>query len=205
MLLQQEYFTNENPICHGRTDSMENGEVLSDWHWGYEKVHYNKVACASKHYKDVEDFVGAEVFVPGIKERDLQAVDDSAYGIDDAAGQQPSEACSGKCAENWNKCQHAKPSHSDIQNRGYPFGTVDPEAFQDNAEKGNCPDQSTEDVSQFIMKSNEAYRCVASGNHNKDHHMVHFAEPAVDLFCRINGVINSTCRIEQEHSQDKDA
>ena len=34
-----------------------------DWHGGYEYVHHDEVADASAHDEEVEDLVGAEVFV----------------------------------------------------------------------------------------------------------------------------------------------
>ena len=34
-----------------------------DWHGGYEYVHHDKVADASAHDEEVEDLVGAEIFV----------------------------------------------------------------------------------------------------------------------------------------------
>lgn len=61
-----------------------------------EKVHNDKVAGASKHDKDMEDFMGTEVLVSGIKNRELQTVNNSADGVNDTSGQQPSETGSGE-------------------------------------------------------------------------------------------------------------
>lgn len=60
----------------------------------YECIHYNKVACAASHYEEVEDFMRSKVPVPAVENRQLQCIDDSAYGVDDTARQQPSE-CGG--------------------------------------------------------------------------------------------------------------
>lgn len=40
-------------------------------HICYEKVHHDKVAGASGHNEEMENLMGAEVFVPGIENRQL--------------------------------------------------------------------------------------------------------------------------------------
>ena len=44
---------------------------------------------ASAHDEEMEHFVGAEEFMFRIEDRQLHGIDDTAYGIDDATGQQP--------------------------------------------------------------------------------------------------------------------
>ena len=58
-----------------------------------ERIHYHEMAGASAHYKQVENLVTAEIFMPAVEERELQRVNDTAHRIDDAACQQPSERC----------------------------------------------------------------------------------------------------------------
>ena len=55
------------------------------------------------------------------------------------------------------------------------------------------------------MENNQAYRCVASGNHYKNHHMIHLAQTAVDFLCRVNRMINCAGCIKQNHCEDKNA
>ena len=51
------------------------------------------MAEASAHYKKMEDLVGTEVLVAGVEDRKLQGVDNAAYGIDDASGEEPAKGC----------------------------------------------------------------------------------------------------------------
>ena len=44
------------------------------------------MASTAGHAEEVEYFVGAESFVAGIEEGQLQSVDNAANGVDDAAG-----------------------------------------------------------------------------------------------------------------------
>ena len=46
---------------------------------------------ASAHDEEVEHFVGTEEFMFRIEDRQLQGIDDTANGVDDAARQQPQE------------------------------------------------------------------------------------------------------------------
>lgn len=53
------------------------------------QVHKDKMTDASAHYKQMENFVGAKVFMFGIKDRQLERIDDAAHGIDDTTCQKP--------------------------------------------------------------------------------------------------------------------
>ena len=49
------------------------------------QIHKDKMAGASAHDKEVEDLVGAEAFMLGVKNRQLEGVDDAADGVDNSA------------------------------------------------------------------------------------------------------------------------
>lgn len=151
----------------------------------------------------MEDLVGAEVFVARIEKGKLQAVDDASDGVDNAACKEPSEACSWQGVKNGDKCKYAKPAHSDVKYRGYPFGTGDPETFQDDAKECDGPYEDAQDIADFVVQGDKADGRIASCNHDKDHHVVYFAQPAVDFFCGIYRVVNGTGCIKQNHSQYK--
>ena len=51
---------------------------------------------ASAHDEEVEHFVGAEELMFRIEDRQLQGIDDTAHGVDDAAGQQPEKSGRGQ-------------------------------------------------------------------------------------------------------------
>ena len=54
-------------------------------------VHHHVMAEASAHDEEMEDLVGAEIFMLRVEDRQFQRVDDSADGIDNAACQKPAE------------------------------------------------------------------------------------------------------------------
>ena len=105
--------------------------------------------------------------------------------------------------KNRHKRQNAQPSHADIQDRRQPFGTVDPKTLKQDPQNGDGPHKSAENISDPVMKRDQAYRRITSGDHNKDHHVICFAQPAVYLFCRIYRMVNSTGCIQQYHCQYK--
>ena len=53
------------------------------------------------------------------------------------------------------------------------------------------------------MKGNEADRRVTSCNHDKDHHVIHLAEPAVNFLTGIYRVINGAGCIKKNHCKNK--
>ena len=52
-------------------------------------IHKDEVAYASGHDKKVEDFVGAEILVPGVKNGEFQGIYDTAHRVQDSSGQKP--------------------------------------------------------------------------------------------------------------------
>lgn len=90
------------------------------------------MAEASEHDEYMKNFMGTEIFMPGVKNWQLQGIDDSAYGVDNSSCEKPVEACPGKSLENRDKGKYTKPAHTDIEDGRQPFRAVDPESFQDN-------------------------------------------------------------------------
>lgn len=64
----------------------------------YIQIHKYKVADASAHHKQMENFVGTEIFVLGIKDGQLQGVYNAACRIDDAACKEPHKGTARQCA-----------------------------------------------------------------------------------------------------------
>ena len=65
-------------------------------HLSHIQIHKNEMTYASAHDEEVEHFVGAEELMLRIEEWQLQGIDDTACGIDDATGQQPEECRRGQ-------------------------------------------------------------------------------------------------------------
>ena len=144
--------------------------------------HDNEMAEASAHDKQVEDLMGAEILVSGIEERKLQCIDDTADGVNDASGYEPQEGCGGEGGYQRHHGEDTEPSHGNIDQRGKPFGTGDPEGFDQDACNGGPPYENKERDACGVPKGNHADRRIASGNQDKDHHMVDFSQKPVDFF-----------------------
>ena len=80
-----------------------------------ERIHYYEMAGASAHYKQVENLVTAEIFMPAVEERELQCVNDTADCIYNSTGKKPVECGFWKCINNLCKCKNANPAHENIQ------------------------------------------------------------------------------------------
>ena len=61
------------------------------------------------------------------------------------------------------------------------------------------------DIAGSVMKCDETDWSITSCNHNKDHHVIHFSEPTVYFLCRIYRMVNRTCCIEKDHSENKNS
>ncbi len=161
------------------------------------------MAEASAHDKQVEDLMGAEILVSGIEERKLQCIDDTADGVDDASGYEPQEGCGGEGGYQRHHGEDTEPSHGNIDQRGKTFGTGDPEGFDQDACNGGPPYENKERDACGVSKGNHADRRIASGNQNKDHHMIDFSQKPVDFFRYVQCVIDGACTVEQDHAQGK--
>ena len=51
----------------------------------HKTIHHNIVAETSSHDKEMKDLMRTKGFVPGIKDRKLQGIDDSSNGIDNSS------------------------------------------------------------------------------------------------------------------------
>ena len=60
-----------------------------------QHIHHNKMAYTSAHNEEMENFVGAKVFMFTVENRKFQSIDYTADGIDQSAGEEPHKGCSG--------------------------------------------------------------------------------------------------------------
>lgn len=80
----------------------------------YECIHHDVMAEAAAHNKEMKNFMGAEISVFGIENRQFQRIDNAACGIDQSAGQEPAEGGPGQSQHNLTKHQKANPPHGNI-------------------------------------------------------------------------------------------
>lgn len=172
-------------------------------HPGNKEIHHDEMTHASQHYENMKYFMRSEIFMLGIEDGQLQCVDDTAYSIDDAAGQEPAEACTGQVVEDRYEGQNTEPAHSDVDHRREPFRAVDPAALKDHSDDGNSPYKRTEDIAGAAVEDDEAYRSIAACDHDKDHHVVHFFQAAIYFCCGVHGVIKGAGQIKKDHGQDE--
>lgn len=123
-------------------------------HSGNKEIHYNEMAHTSQHYENMKYLMRSKIFMFCIEDRQLQCVDDTSDGIDDAAGQEPAEPCAGQVVEDRNEGQNTEPSHSDVDYGGEPFRAVNPAALKDHSDDSNSPYKCTEDIAGAAVKDN---------------------------------------------------
>lgn len=144
-------------------------------HQCHEEIHQDQMAGAAAHYKQMEDFVGTEVLVPGVEQGKLQRINDAAHGVDDPSCQQPSEGCAGKTGNDLGKSDYAGPSHGNIENGGEPFRAGNPAGFHDDAEQCDTPHQSAEHITGSASQHDQADGGIGACDQNEDHHMINFS------------------------------
>lgn len=172
-------------------------------HPGNKEIHHDEMTHASQHYENMKHLMRSEILMFGIEDRKLQCVDDTSDGIDDAAGQEPAEACSGQVVEDRDEGQNTEPAHSNVDHRREPFRAVDPAALKDHSNDGNRPYKRTEDIAGAAVEDDEAHRSIAACDHDEDHHVIHFFQAAVYPGCGIHGVIECAGQIKKDHGQDE--
>lgn len=153
------------------------------------------MACASAHYEEMEDLVASEVFVPVIKEGQLQGIDHAAHGVDNAACQEPAE-CSGRhVVQDLGEGKDAGPAHPDIEDGGYPFRAVDPECLDQYACNRDRPHNGKKDETGSSFEDNQTYRSIASRYEHGDHHVVDFFEDGIYFWRDVECMVSRARRI----------
>ena len=156
------------------------------------------------HDKQVEDLMGAKVFMPGVEDGQLQCVDNAAYGIDDASGQHPHKPGFGHGAEDLCNGKHAHPAHGNVYEGRKPLGTGDPQRVYKDPGSGDSPDQGQERPAGLVTQDDHTNRGISSGNEDKDHHMVNLPQHLVDLRGNVQGMVDGAGRIQPYHTQYED-
>ena len=113
---EAEVFTQKTAptICSCMLLKRSYKQILQNRHICHETVHHNKMTYAAAHHKQMENFVGAEILMSGIENRQFQSINNAAHRIDYAAGQKPSESLRRKGIDNLCKSQNAYPANGDI-------------------------------------------------------------------------------------------
>ena len=170
---------------------------------GYVEVHEDKVAGAAGHAEEVEDLVGAELFMPGIEYRQFQCIDHPADGVDDAAGKEPQETGQRQRFPQAAKDENADPAHGDVYERGKPFGAGDPDGFDQDTYSSDAPYYCKQCVADLTAEDDEADRCVGAGYEHEDHHVINLAEKLQPAAGQIHGVVGGTGTIQKNHACHK--
>ena len=87
----------------------------------------------------MEHFVGSEELMLCVEDRQLQGIDDTANGVDDAARQQPQERRCGQGFKKWSEYQNSYPALVNLDHVRKPFGTGVPAGFYQHADSGDTP------------------------------------------------------------------
>ena len=153
----------------------------------------------------MEDLMSAETRMKLIEYRELQGVDHAADRVDDPAGEEPGESGRSQGCDDLTDRHDAHPAHRDIDHGGEPLRAVDPEGVDDDSHDRDAPDEGQHPVAGTVSEDDEAYRSVSSGDQDEDHHVIDLSENFIDMFRDIEGVIDGTCGVEQDHTDDEHA
>ncbi len=148
------------------------------------------MANTSGHNEEMEDFVGAESFVPGVENGKLQRIDHSSDGVDDAADQQPEKSGQTQGGVKSSEDQYAYPAHGDIQDGGEPFGAGYPAGFDQHSHQSYPPDKSQQLEAGGVSQNDHAYRSVGTCDQYKDHHVIQFLEDPEGFPLQIHRVVS---------------
>ncbi len=134
------------------------------------------MAGAAEHAEDVENFVGAKLLVPGVKEWQFQGIDYAADGVNNAAPKEPEEAGQRQGLPKTAEYEYTDPSHGNIDEGGKPFGAGDPEGFDQDSCDRNSPYGGKQCIAYLATEDDETDRGVGAGYQHKDHHVIDFAK-----------------------------
>lgn len=141
-------------------------------------VHKDKVADAAAHDKEMEDLMGTEVLVSGIKKGQFQGVDHAARRINKAACEKPEKGRHGQGEVQGAQGEENDPPHGNVQNGGKPFRTSHPAQLKEHADDGNGPNDGEQTISQCVLKNGHAHGGIGACDQHEDHHVI---EPLKDL------------------------
>ena len=169
----------------------------------HKHIHHNEMTDTPAHHEQMENLMRAKILMSGVKQRQLQRVNNTAHRVNDAARQQPAKSRRRQGIQNLRKRQYAYPAHGDIQHRGKPFRAGNPEQLQDNARDGDAPYDGAEGISHLAAQHNQAHRRVGACDEHKNHAVIDFPQDAVRPLGQIQRVISGAGRVQQNHADDK--
>ena len=139
----------------------------------------------------MEDLMRSKELVSGIEDRKFQCVNNSADGVDDTACNQPYKGCFGEGLYQRYHGQDTEPAHGNVYDGREPFRAGDPECLDQHTDDGNGPYQCQKRIAHSVFRMrNDTDRSVASGDQDKDHHMICLAQDFIHLFRDIKGMVN---------------
>ena len=131
------------------------------------------------------------------EQRQLQSIDDASYRINDSSGEQQYEFRCGQHPHKLCERKGAHPAQCDIDYRGHPARTTDPQKIHEHAEQGSAADREQHEPAGAISQRHKAHRRVASGNHNKNHHVIQLLQHAVHPRGYIKEMVGGARPVEQ--------
>lgn len=139
--------------------------------------------------------MAAEILMLTVENRKLQCIDYTTDCVNDSAGEKPSEFCTCQIIEDLTECEDTDPSHTNVEDGGYPFRAEYPEPFNNNSGDCDTPYKCEHDKSGSAFQYQQADWCVASGDQYEDHHMVDLFQDRVDTFGKIKGMVGCACGV----------
>ena len=95
--------------------------------------------------------MAAEILMLSVENRKLQCIDHTADCVNDSAGEKPSEFCTCQIVEDLTECEDTDPSHTNVEDGGYPFRAEYPEPFDNNS--GDCDTHTSASMISPVLRS----------------------------------------------------
>jgi len=147
--------------------------------------------------------MSSKVRMPSVKCIPSESVDHCACGIQNSSCQKPQKGVQTEMCPDGRQGKNTQPSHGQIQKRRNPFRTCNPERLQNDSANSHRPDGSQQNGPCFFLQHTEADRCVGTGDHDRDHHVVQLFEYSGFLLFQNNSMIYRARCIECAAGQQK--
>ena len=154
------------------------------------------MAGAAAEHEEVPDGVVVREF--------LEEVDQGAQGVDDAAGQQPSEPARGQGLDEGLDGEDGQPAHEEVGDGGEDLEPVDEEKLEDDPRGGQHPDEAEQRPAPAPLERHEREGCVGARDKQVDARAVNDPEGLLETR-RPDGVVEGRGGVQQNERRPVDA
>jgi len=136
---------------------------------GQVMINRPKMGKSTSQHKYVPNFVKTK---PGKWVGFLNSVNDGSYNVKNAAYRYPQDEIGGEILIQVGENYHHNSAHGDKNRNGKPAGSIQPDGFFENTDRGNYPNADQQVPACRVFKPDGSHRRICTRNHHKNHHMI---------------------------------